>query len=72
MLTHILVTPMCMQLLHIQHVTRSGLPHNVMHSSSIYVVHGQILCVQTSDKAWHCILTSAARAKSCPDNNVQR
>ena len=41
---------MCMQLLHVQHVTRSGSPHNVMHSSSINVVHGQIFCVQTLDK----------------------
>ena len=36
--------------LHVQHVTRSGSPHNVMHSSSINVVHGQIFCVQTLDK----------------------
>ena len=37
MLTHIVVTPMCMQLLHVQHVTRSGSPHNVMRSSMWYM-----------------------------------
>ena len=41
MLSHILMTVMCMQLLLFCTCTCSGLPHNVVHSSSIFYLSAQ-------------------------------
>jgi len=37
MLSYILMTAMCMKLLHVQHLHLLTLPHNVVHSSSYSV-----------------------------------